>query len=144
MIFFLKTNTVRNMVVVEALIKLLKDIPKKLVLKRKEFLIIPSAICSLQIRFLTVVYKQLINLQDINLWRLHRDIIIQLLKQCKVSLKRKWLKKVQSKNIHKDQPTWRIRTKWTWNNLWKVKWIGWKSFKKWFLNKNTLLIRWKK
>lgn len=55
MIFFLKTKTVRNMLMVEALIKLLNCIPKKLVLKRKEFLFIPFAICSLQIRFLNVV-----------------------------------------------------------------------------------------
>lgn len=55
MIFFLKTKTVRNILVVVALIKLLNCIPKKLVLKRKEFLIIPFAICSLQIRFLNVV-----------------------------------------------------------------------------------------
>ena len=55
MIFFLKTNTVRNMVVVEALIKLLNCIPKNLEFKRREFPTIPSVICPLQIRFETVV-----------------------------------------------------------------------------------------
>ena len=62
MIFFLLTDMERNILMEEALTELLNYIPKKLELKRREFPIILSVICSLQIRLLSVVYKQLVNL----------------------------------------------------------------------------------